>query len=112
MKNKGFTLIERIAVIIILGVICLIVLPNVNAVVESGKKNTLKATANNILNVVKQECEVEKMDNDVITKSYTITDGELSTPLEVDNLPESGIISVTDNCQATVAVTDHGYCAI
>lgn len=51
MKNKGFTLVELLAIIILLGVIALIVFPNINKVLSSSgeqaneiqKKQIIKA---------------------------------------------------------------------
>lgn len=112
INKKGFTLIEIIAIMIIIGVICLITLPTVGVVVESSKKNTLKSSATNILKIVKQKCHEEKMDGNEITKNYTIEDRVVSSSLDVDNLPSSGTITVADSCKASVAVVEGNYCVI
>lgn len=47
-----------------------------------------------------------------ITKKYTIINGEISNPLDVKGLPDSGKIVVDDECNASVAVVSNNYCSI
>ena len=48
MKNKGFTLVELLAVIVILAVISLIAVPMILGVVEESKKSAFQITCNEI----------------------------------------------------------------
>ena len=49
MKKKGFTLIETMAVIVILGILSLIVVPLINDIITSARKKAFKETVNNLL---------------------------------------------------------------
>jgi type IV pilus assembly protein PilA len=50
MKNqKGFTLLEVLAVVVILGIIASIIVPNIATVIENNKKDSYVATARNMI---------------------------------------------------------------
>ena len=53
MKNKGFTLVELLAVIVILGVILVIAIPSISAAILNSRKNAYVATANEFVDGVK-----------------------------------------------------------
>ena len=49
MNKKGITLIELLAVIVIVSVVALIIVPTVNKVVESSKETAFRASVSGIL---------------------------------------------------------------
>ena len=53
MNKKGFTLIELIAVVIILGLIMIIAIPNVTKTVENSRKNAYVDIANSYVNDIR-----------------------------------------------------------
>lgn len=53
MKNKGFTLIELVGVIVILGVIALIVVPIVFNVIENSNRKSAESTLKNVYEAAK-----------------------------------------------------------
>lgn len=56
MKNtKGFTLVELLAVIVILGIILVIAIPKISDVIYSRKKDTLFAGAKSILRKIEYD---------------------------------------------------------
>lgn len=48
MKNKGFTLVEMLIVIIILGVLLILVIPNLTGLVADQKEKSLKIHLDNV----------------------------------------------------------------
>ena len=60
MKNKkGFTLVETLAVIILLGVILMIAVPSINNVVNRNNKRRLKEAAEMFVVLAKQKLETD-----------------------------------------------------
>lgn len=55
LNKKGFTLVELLAVIIILGVLLLIAIPAMNSVIENAKKDAFVSTAKNYISQVRYE---------------------------------------------------------
>ena len=49
MKKKGFTLIEMMAVLIILAILSMILIPLINDIISSSRKKAFRETVNNIL---------------------------------------------------------------
>lgn len=88
-KQSGFTLIEVMVVIVILGVLAALVVPNVMGKVDSSKIKTTAIT----LNTVANELKTFKMDNN---RFPTMQDGGLDAlitqPADVKNFPASGYL--------------------
>ena len=53
LNKKGFTLVEVLAVVVILGIIMLIAIPNVNKLIMRNKKENCEAMKKNIINATK-----------------------------------------------------------
>lgn len=60
MKNKGFTLVELLAVLIILSLILFIVAPNVLKMIERGKKQRFLADAEEMISIAKYKSKLDK----------------------------------------------------
>ena len=70
-KEQGFTLVEILAVIIILSVIALIAIPNVSVAVETSRKKAYVEIANRYVNAVREEISSGKIKvNDENTSYY------------------------------------------
>lgn len=52
--KKGFTLVELLAIIVILGIIAIIATPVINDLIENARKNTFKSSALKLVEVAKQ----------------------------------------------------------
>lgn len=72
--KKGFTLVEVMAIIVILGIIALVTVPSVNYIMTSSKKDTLQISLESLLKVVKNDYEGNVRYGMVV---YTLSDNTL-----------------------------------
>ncbi len=69
MKKRGFTLVELLAVIVILAVILVIAVPQINNVIKETRKNSLGSTAK----LIASKAEEKEVENDALEISGSIT---------------------------------------
>lgn len=81
MKNKGFTLMEVLAILVILGIIMVITIPKIKDVMEDAKKKSVKNSA------IGYESSIDKyyLDKVAIDPYYYIPD-ESYTPSDLKNM--------------------------
>ena len=86
-KNKGFTLIELIAVVAILGLIALIVYPAITSVI----RNSRESAYNDQVKVIEKAAQEWSIDN-----ANTLPDDGTVYRVSVDTLTDEGYISAED----------------
>lgn len=109
-RNNAFTLIELLAVILILGIIALIAIPMVLNMIEDAKKGVLKDTANKIMDAAEEKTVLDDEE-----KIYIIQDGKINNNdlnIKIKKNIDFGIIVVYPNDEYTVIISDGKYCAI
>lgn len=111
MSNKGFSLIELLAVIIVLGILAAIAIPSINSYLEEGKEKTYiqnvaeieKASKKWVItygNTVEWDVDLEtgikkyELDLKDLKKTEFIADEYTKNPLEED-LEMSGCVLIT-----------------
>jgi prepilin-type N-terminal cleavage/methylation domain-containing protein len=82
-KNKGFTLIEIIAVIIILGIIMIIAIPNISSYIASSKKDTYIVSLNRFIEGARELVETKK-DVQISSKDVTYYIPKECIPVDKD----------------------------
>lgn len=112
MKKRGFTLIELIAVILILGIISLIAIPVVNKIIKESKIESFKTTTDNIVSAIEDACELQVLKDEPITTTYTFTDGVVSPSLNLKGkLPTRGTVTVDSSCRVSLIVNNGTFTA-
>ena len=101
-KNKGFTLVELLSVIVILAVILIIAVPQIMSVIESARKGSIESTAK----LIAEGAEREYTNRKILGKDTNIECSDVSSM----NSNDYGTCSISfDNAgKATVKVTGKG----
>ncbi|HPF83081.1 MAG TPA: type II secretion system protein [Bacilli bacterium] len=86
-KNKGFTLIELIAIIVLLGLLALIVVPKVKDIIETSREKALEEQIGRI------EEEAKKYALEIIND---IPENELGFYISLDDLKDNGYLEDKD----------------
>ncbi|MDD3241370.1 MAG: prepilin-type N-terminal cleavage/methylation domain-containing protein [Bacilli bacterium] len=115
MNKKGFTLIEILAVIVILGVIMVIAVPFVTGYIERSKRNALLSTADGFIDsvVLYHSSNVEESDKVFIfdaTRNGETTDGE-----KIDfkgKFTGTGSVRLYQDGKTAICISDGKYFAL
>lgn len=102
-NNKGFTLVETIAVIIILGVVLSIAVPSITNVVKSTNKNRMISDAETFISEVKEYVESDTIGNTPSDNKYKL--GSIKTKLS-----ESPYGKTYNTTNSYVNITNYSVC--
>lgn len=109
MKNKGFTLVELLAVIVVLAVISIIVTPMVLGYIAKSEKSAYEASVQNVFDAAKIYITNLEESSDFPTGGILVTDSKLDLK---NSIFTSGVIYRKDDGSIYVEnVTDGTYCA-
>jgi len=109
-KEKGFTLVELIAVIILLGIIALIAIPTVNELLKEARMSAFEDTAYGLVREGTLYYQKQEL-RDEVTSNMTFTFPS-ATGLEVSGKkPSSGTMIVDIDGNVSLAVSNGRYCA-
>lgn len=103
MKNKGFTLVELLAVIVILSTILIIAVPRIGSTIDHAQQQAFKNDVETMIETINLQYETEEkeyVDNNIVYPSYTFSNGAFtsSKTIKVDgDLPFSGSIYMNEN---------------
>ena len=102
MKKKGFTLVELLAVIVILAIIALIATPIILNVIETAKKGAIESSAIGYLDAVEKYI-VEKEVKGTTTEAgiYSVADLEVKIK---GTSPTSGSVQIDNKKEVTYAI--------
>ena len=117
MKKRGFTLVELLAVIVVLAIILVIAVPKIGDVIYSSRKNVFKTNAYGLVSAAEklyQELYVGSLNEVGIL--YDIENGKiLHDGVEVDivdgKIDGIGFIHIDGNGESKIAIENHEFCA-
>jgi uncharacterized protein (TIGR02145 family)/prepilin-type N-terminal cleavage/methylation domain-containing protein len=115
--KKGFTLVELLAVIIILGFIALLIMPVVTSVINNSQKDSFKASAYGLKKTAEMKyMNLEKEGNAKKLILY-YNDGVETSNIEGEYLeyegekPNNGYVVINEEGKIAFAIHDGKYCA-
>jgi len=106
--KKGFTLVELLAVIIILAVIALIATPIVLNVVESSRKSAFESSIYGIIEAIKLETADKMIKEESLISKYTFPTEEL----EFQGEQPTGVAKTDRKGKISIAVHNGKWCGI
>ena len=101
-KNKGFTLVELLSVILILAVILVIAVPQIMSVIESARKGSIESTAK----LIAEGAEREYTNRKILGKDTNVLCSDVSSMNSNDY--GTCVITFDNTGKATVKVTGKG----
>ncbi len=108
-NNKAFTLIELLAVIVILAIIALIATPLILNVIDTAKAGAAKASAYNYVKAVEHYLAMEQIDeNSTVKLDGPFTDANVSIK---GKAPSSVNLTLTNGVVTGGTITIDGYTA-
>ena len=107
-NNKGFTLVQTIAVIIILGVVLSIAVPSITNVVKSTNKNRMISDAETFISEVKEYVESDTIGNTPKDNKYKLVNikSKLSKSPYGKEYKKNSYVDITNY---SVCLTDGEY---
>lgn len=105
--KKGFTLVELLAVIVIIAVIALITTPIVFGTIQDAKENALKDTAHGLVTAAgTYQAEMQGLNkNSALTINYKTSSAEQKSLLKTKGkLPDAGELKIDNNGKVTLAL--------
>lgn len=98
MNRKGFTLIEVLAVIVLIGIIGVLVIPSIIDTVNIGKKSSYELMIKNIVTASKmyyEECEYGDLSDESKYGSYACKISNNAVVINLDSLANTGFLDST-----------------
>ena len=101
LNRKGFTLVETIAVVVILTIIMAIMVPNVNKLITNQKSDALENTEKSIINAAKIFFSDYKYE---VTFSGTCSDNDTILNIKSVETDNNSEITLTENSKLPIKV--------
>ena len=112
MKNKkALTLVELLAVIVILGLLMVIIVPKVTQTLKDAEKNTNMTSAENLVKAATLKATNNEMTGNSENIKINYTTGENQNYIDyTGEKPTSGQVQIKSNGEVAMAVRFGDYC--
>lgn len=112
MKKNGFTLLELLAVIVVLAIIALIVTPFVTKAIEEAKINQYATSSNNLADIVTDNCAKELFTSNNCNSAYAFQGDNKSQEIKMKGtIPDKGIVFTDGKNSMFYTVKNDGQCS-
>lgn len=105
--NKGFTLTELLAVIVIIAIVALVTTPIVIDIIQSSREKAFIDTAHNlVVSAGTYQAEKQALNEDTtLSINYMTSSDEVKNQLKTDgDLPDAGEFEIDENGKVTLAL--------
>ncbi|MBO0587094.1 prepilin-type N-terminal cleavage/methylation domain-containing protein [Sporosarcina sp. E16_8] len=107
-NEKGLTLVELLAVIVILGIIAAIAIPAIGGVIENSKYNAVKADALNVLSAANLYFVEDPTATDAVTATILESEGYLDSLGKIPGTASVAPVAKGENLLTTAAIEFSG----
>lgn len=112
ISKKGFTLVELLAIIVVLAVIALTTTPMIIGSLDNARKNTFKSSVEGMIRAV----QTNQSENDYGAEKYVVNNGAITTSkgtkLSVKGgTSESGTLDMSEDGLVAAAIYNGTWCA-
>lgn len=113
MKKRGFTLVELLAVIVIMAIVCMITVPVVMNIVTKSRKSAFKDTAYGLLDSAKtMYLETILQEGYSSERVFSFSEGKPELLNYSGRTPQGGIMRISEQGEISLAIYDSGWCAV
>ncbi len=118
MKKKGFTIVELLTVVVILGIILAIVIPKVFNLTGISRRGSFTTNVTEAMNVAKMHYQETFTGNVGSNITYNFNEGGVisvsgnALSLTEGDLNLTGYVKVNDKGELKISLSDNTYCAV
>ena len=114
IRKKGFTLIELIAIILVLAILVLIAIPFITKIVEEASKEAFRQTTKGTATAIEKQCDLQVINDEKITDTYAVEGYKITTGNSFKvkgRLPQYANANANNDCNVQIVAHNKKWCA-